>query len=68
MHSGSMNVILLYNDQKVPCSNYIIAHHSGSQFITHACYVRHYTEAHSRQQFLTFNILYLSMIYHLTEF
>jgi len=68
MHSGSMNVILLYNDQTVHCSNYTIAHHSGSQSTTYTCSVRHYTEPHSRQQLLTSNILYSSMIYHLTEF
>jgi len=67
MHSGIMNVILLYSGQTVHCSYYTIAHHSGSQSTTYTCYVRHSTQPRSRQQFLTSNILYSSMIYHLTE-
>ena len=44
----------------------IIAHQSGSQSTTCPFFVRHSTEPHCRQQFVTSSVLYLSLFHHLT--
>jgi hypothetical protein len=65
IHSGIIYLILLHSDRTVQTTPPLT---SLSQSTTCTCYLRHSSEPHYRQQFLTSDILYSSMIYHLMEF